>query len=99
MAFLVRWWQSFLRALSSANSDRDDGWVEPGNTITRAILSGAVSGLPALQLEASAQAEVLLPALPAAADVPDVEVEPAAAEETREAPSARPRKRRAHRAA
>ena len=100
MAFLLRWWQSFLHALSLGVGGKNDGWVEPGNEITRAILSGAVTGLPMLQAEAVEIPEVKAPGLPLVTEAPgEVIEEPAAAEQQREAPATRPRKRRGRRAA
>ena len=105
MAFLARWWQSFLHTLSLGKGERDDGWVEPGNEITRTILSGAIV-LPALQFEAvelpvaaSEASRLAETAQPPVADAPDVPVEAPAAAQQREAPATRTRKRRGRRAA
>ncbi|MEP7215503.1 MAG: hypothetical protein ABI782_04570 [Anaerolineaceae bacterium] len=108
MALLLRWWQSLLQALSLGGGNRDDGWVEPGNDITRAILSGTIGGLPTFlidgaELPAAAVAEDPRPAesdeslVAERRDVPE-EV-PAPAEHQRGAPATRTRKRRGHRAA
>ncbi|MEP6870555.1 MAG: hypothetical protein ABI939_01765 [Anaerolineaceae bacterium] len=108
MAFLLRWWQSFLDALSLGGGDRNDGWVEPGNDITRAILSGAISDLPtflsgAAELPTTAVADDPGPtesAEPLAAELRDVPVEaPPVPEQQREAPATRTRKRRGRHAA
>lgn len=107
MAFVFRWWQSFLHALSLGGNSKDDGWVEPGNEITRAVLSGAVMGLSRLGFEtievpAIAVAEELVAVehdLPTVEELPGVEVEAPAAAQQREAPTTRTRKRRGHRAA
>ena len=107
MAFVFRWWQSLLHALSLGGSGKDDGWVEPGNEITRAVLSGAVMGLSRFQNEtievsAIAVAAALVPTepdLPIVEHLSGVEVEALAAEQQREAQTIRPRKRRGHRAA
>ena len=106
MAFLLRWWQSFLHTLSFSGGGQGDGWVEPGNEITRAILSGDVGALPALQLEAAEATQMAdydpRPAqadAPVSADVADEALEAPAAEEQREAPATRTRKKRGRRAA
>lgn len=100
MAFLLRWWQSFVHALSLGGGAKNDGWVEPGNEITRAILSGAVTGLPMLRAEAVELPEIMALGLPLVTEAPgEVLEEPAAAEQQREAPATRTRKRRGHRAA
>ena len=106
MAFLLRWWQSFLHTLSFSGGGQGDGWVEPGNEITRAILSGDVGALPALQLEAAEATQMAdydpRPAqadAPVSADVADEALDAPAAEEQREAPATRTRKKRGRRAA
>ena len=108
MAFLLRWWRSFLDALSLGGGNRTDGWVEPGNEITRAILSGAISDLPAFligaaELPTTVVADDPRPAESAeslAAELRDVPVEaPPAPEQQRVAPATRTRKRRGRHAA
>ena len=103
MALLIRWWRSLLGALSF-RGDESAHWVEPANDITRAILSGQPLWLPA-QVDVAAvgaeapdvAVEVAAPALPEVAA--RVEVEESAAEERREVPPTRTRRRRGRRAA
>jgi len=108
MAFLLRWWQSFLHVLSVGGGHRDDGWVEPGNQITRAILSGAIGNLPMLVMETTELPAVGVSEDPRpvemdetlVAETPDERVEtPAATEQQRGTPATRTRKRRGRRAA
>lgn len=102
MAFLLRWWQSFLQALTRGGSDKESGWVEPGNDITRAILTGGVPALPGLLFETNGLAEQTLAeepplvetGLPVEPDSPDAAIEAPAAEEQAEAPATRTRKKR-----
>ncbi len=106
MAFLLRWWQSLLHALSKGGG-KEDGWVEPGNEITRAILTGSLAGLPAFEfvteelLATSVPGEprVVEAEQPMVVDVPDVAVDEPAAEQQDEAPAPRTKKRRGRRAA
>ena len=86
MAWMLRWWQALLAKLQSR--DADLRWVEPGNAITRAILSGAVPPLPAARSEA--------PVAPAGADE---STPPPPAVETEAEPAVPTRRRRAGRAA
>ncbi|MGE0598514.1 MAG: hypothetical protein AB7J35_01645 [Dehalococcoidia bacterium] len=44
MSWTFRWLQHFL-GLFRRSADSESGWVEPSNAITRAVMSGSVSGL------------------------------------------------------
>ena len=46
MSWMFRWLDHLLTRLRPSSGN--EGWVEPGNAITRAILSGAVAQLPAI---------------------------------------------------
>ncbi|MBA4178966.1 MAG: hypothetical protein C0506_00090 [Anaerolinea sp.] len=101
MPLLLRWWRALLN-LVSLHRDDSAHWVEPANDITRAVLSGQPLGLPALSEPAAAVTEepdVIVEV--AAPELPEIaaEVEAAAAEERREVPATRTRRRRGHRAA
>lgn len=87
MAWMFRWLDHLLTRLRPSSGN--DGWVEPGNAITRAILSGAVAQLPAIA--AGAAAEVT----PAEITALPERVQPAPATRTAQ----RTRRRRAGRAA
>ncbi|MEO6397909.1 MAG: hypothetical protein ABIP13_05540 [Tepidiformaceae bacterium] len=97
MAFVVRWWQSFLQALSLRDGAGHDAWVEPGNRITRTVLSGAVTVLPVLASDASSP-DVFAPPLEQGAEEAN-QAEEIPAEVAVQAPAVRPRKRGGHRAA
>lgn len=105
MAILLRWWRSLLDLLPFRGDD-SDRWVEPANDITRAILSGQTLWLPALaetapvSTEAPAAPDVVVEVAAAALGEVAAEVEEGtAAEERREAPATRTRRRRGRRAA
>ena len=106
MAILLRWWRSLLDLLP-LHGDDSARWVEPANDITRAILSGQTLWLPELAETAPVVTET--PAVPdvavevATPTLPEIaaEMEEAApaAEERRETPATRTRRRRGRRAA
>lgn len=66
MAWMFGWLRNLLARLGGPEG-ASNAWVEPSNSITRAIMTGAVQGLPALSV-AQAQEEVL--ALPQKVAVP-----------------------------
>lgn len=108
MAFLFRWWRSLLQALSFGEGNRDDGWIEPGNEITRVVLSGAISGLPTFLIEAAEPPATGVSEDPRpresgeslVAELADVPVEaPSTPEQQGGAPATRTRKRRGRHAA
>ena len=64
MSWIFRWLEHLLARLPRSRGD-GDGWVEPSNAITRAILAGSVGQLPAaastatiVDVEVAAPAEV-----------------------------------------
>lgn len=57
MSWMFNWLQQLLARFGRSDS-ADSGWVEPSNSITRAVISGAVSGL-ALSLPEPKPAEVV----------------------------------------
>ena len=59
MTWMFRWLSVLLsRVRSREGAASNNAWVEPSNSITRAILSGAVAELPPLPLEKT-PAEIL----------------------------------------
>jgi len=57
MLWTFRWLEHLLARFRRSEGD-DAGWVEPSNSITRAVMSGAVSGL-ALSVPEPTPAEVV----------------------------------------
>lgn len=57
MSWTFRWLEHFL-ALFRRSGGSDANWVEPSNAITRAVMSGAISGL-ALSVPEPELAEVV----------------------------------------
>jgi hypothetical protein len=105
MVSVFGWWRA-LMALIRAKQEAH--WIEPGNEITRAILSGHVQEIGPRQVRVTAAAPMAATDAPfvatPAAELPEpVVAEPAAAaiEETPAAAEvpARSRRRRSHRAA
>jgi hypothetical protein len=80
---LVAW----VRALARWRENLGEHWVEPSNQVTRAVLSGALGGLPPFEPVAAAAVEVLAPfeAAPASAPPAPANAAPATGEPERPA--------------
>jgi hypothetical protein len=99
-SFPVRWWRTVLAFIRLNHDSANNGWVEPGNEITRAILSGRTIslGAPKPVLTVSAPAVEFAPIAPAAEEevaLPAIEV----TEEVETPAAGTPTRRRAGRAA
>jgi hypothetical protein len=62
MFWKARWLQALLNRWRTSPSGELKGWVEPSNSITRAVLSGRVSDLPSFEPATSTAEVITLPA-------------------------------------
>jgi hypothetical protein len=97
-SFPIRWWRAILALLQLNRGAAGDGWVEPSNDITRAILSGRALLLASPPRAQSIAAPVETPNVTAAA-TSTAAAAPAAVEIESEQPAAEKSARRAGRAA